>query len=198
MSQYVSPYSYRTPPDTFLYRRDPRWYIGAASAPPAPGHKLPLEVIQSTVVALVKMNQQAQALADKAVEETNFLSRPAMREWATNFKESVQQMVVRLITVNKNGLYPWEVTPKLVADVADYIESTTKEMKESREELLSVAGNFRQLSKKIADGAADALATAAKAVADAAEQALKQSPLGTAAIAGGILAVIALYFVIKK
>jgi hypothetical protein len=41
MSQYVadrsdrsdrSPYAYRLPPDTFLSRRDPNWYIGAASA----------------------------------------------------------------------------------------------------------------------------------------------------------------------
>lgn len=28
MSEYTSPYAYRLPPDTFLYRRDPRWYIG--------------------------------------------------------------------------------------------------------------------------------------------------------------------------
>jgi len=36
MSHYVpaaSPYAYRLPPDTFLSRRDPNWYIGAASGP---------------------------------------------------------------------------------------------------------------------------------------------------------------------
>jgi hypothetical protein len=32
MSQYVSPYAYRLPPDTFLSRRDPNWYIGATGA----------------------------------------------------------------------------------------------------------------------------------------------------------------------
>lgn len=31
MSQYVSPYAYRLPPDTFLQRRDPNWYIGAVT-----------------------------------------------------------------------------------------------------------------------------------------------------------------------
>lgn len=31
MSRYVSPYSYRLPPDTMLQRRDPSWYIGSAS-----------------------------------------------------------------------------------------------------------------------------------------------------------------------
>jgi hypothetical protein len=33
MSHYVSPYAYRLPPDTFLSRRDPNWYIGAAPGP---------------------------------------------------------------------------------------------------------------------------------------------------------------------
>jgi hypothetical protein len=32
MSHYVSPYAYRLPPDTFLSRRDPNWYIGAATS----------------------------------------------------------------------------------------------------------------------------------------------------------------------
>ena len=46
MSQYVarspsspsssaSPYAYRLPPDTFLSRRDPNWYIGAVTLSPA-------------------------------------------------------------------------------------------------------------------------------------------------------------------
>jgi hypothetical protein len=33
MSHYVSPYAYRLPPDTFLSRRDPNWYIGATPTP---------------------------------------------------------------------------------------------------------------------------------------------------------------------
>lgn len=80
MSQYVpalrpagalgaaaSPYAYRLPPDTFLSRRDPNWYIGAT---PTPTPEQQLEVKRwSDAVASLKTSEtaiMAQAQANSA------------------------------------------------------------------------------------------------------------------------------------
>jgi hypothetical protein len=223
MSHYIadrSPYAYRLPPDTFLSRRDPGWYIGAA---PAPGHKLPPEVLQKTVAALVQTNAAAKQIADqfvrishptaKSLEEAQkfeavsrklFGPTPTL-EWAERFTQGVEDMVVRLISVNRSGFYAWEVTPKLVTDLADYVEKEGKFMIASANDLTTftgqVAGALRQAGAAILAASAEALDAAADKALELAEKmrdkALKD-PINFALVAGGVVGVLALYFYIKR
>lgn len=202
MSQYVpaaSPYAYRLPPDTFLSRRDVNFYIGAA---PAPGHKFPPAVLQQTVTALVKMLASAKAAADKIVEDTpSLLARLSMREWASNFKQITEGMIIRLITPTASGFYPWEVTPKLIKDVADYIEQETKEMRQSAYDLLSISGGFKQIYQAVLNASGEALKMAADKALEVAEEVAdkaKQKPLGALLVGGAAITALALYFYIKK
>ena len=223
MTHYVartssSPYDYRLPPDTFLSRRDPNWYIGAA---PTTGHKFTPEVIQKVTLALVQMNASAQALADefvrtstmfkslKDLQEVEKYSRkvfesPTLR-WAEKFTQTVESMVTRLIAVGASGRYPWENSPKLIKDVADFVETEGKFMLSSAKELTTVsgqiAGALRTVYQAVLDASAAALDMAAEQALDLAEKLgdrASKKPLTTIAVVGGALAVLGLYFYIKR
>jgi hypothetical protein len=220
MSHYIadrSPYAYRLPPDTFLSRRDPGWYIGAA---PAPGHKLPPEVLQKTVAALVQTNAAAKQIADQFIRITgsgrnladaqarqkfSLFGKTSDLEWAENFTQSVEDMVVRLISVNRSGFYAWEVTPKLVTDLADYVEKEGKFMIASANDLTTftgqVAGALRQAGAAILAASAEALDAAADKALELAEKMRDKAledPINFALVAGGVVGVLALYFYIKR
>ncbi len=195
----ASPYAYRLPPDTFLSRRDPGFYIGAV---PARGHKFSPEVLQQTVTSLVKMLASAKAAADKIVEDTpGFLARSSMREWATNFKQITEGMIIRLITPTASGFYSWEVTPKLIKDVADYIDQETKDMRQSAYDLLSISGAFKQIYQAVLNAAAEGLKMAADKALEVAEEIADkavQKPLSALLVGGAAITALALYFYIKK
>jgi hypothetical protein len=213
------PYDYRLPPDTFLSRRDPNWYIGAS---PATGHKFTPEVIRKVTVALVQMNASAKALADEFVRTSTMMrslkdlqefekhSRKVFGEsatlrWAENFTQSVESMVARLIAVGPSGRYPWENTPKLIKDVADFVETEGKFMLSSAKELTTVsgqiAGALRAVYQAVLDAASEALEKAAEAALElagkVADRASKK-PVETVFIAGGLLAALAIYFYVKR
>lgn len=225
MTHYVArasspqPYDYRLPPDTFLSRRDPNWYIGAS---PATGHKFTQEVRDKVTVALVQMNASAKALADEFVRTSTMMrslkdlqefeknSRKVFGEsatlrWAENFTQSVESMVARLIAVGPSGRYPWENTPKLIKDVADFVETEGKFMLSSAKELTTVSGQIsgalRTVYQAVLDASAEALDMAADKALDLAEklgERASKKPFQTIALVGGAFAVLALYFYVKR
>ena len=210
-------YDHRLPPDTFLARRDSNWYIGAA-----PGHKLPVDVIQKTIAAIMAINQSAKTITDTFIRETTNASsladlqafekvsrklfgESAALRWAENFTQSVESMAIRMITVTPSGFYPWEVTPKLITDLADFVDQESKFMLASARDLVSVSGQasnaLRAMARAVLDASASALLAATKKAMEVAEElgaAAAKRPLGFAIVAAGAVGVLALYFYINK
>jgi hypothetical protein len=102
MSQYVadrsdrSPYAYRLPPDTFLSRRDPNWYIGAT---PTPAQQAEIDYWTNIIVH----NQQGEAgLIAAAEKATDGKAKAALLQQAIpQAQQQIQYALEKLQTAQK-------------------------------------------------------------------------------------------------
>lgn len=121
MSQYVSPYSYRTPPDTFLYRRDPHWYIGAVTLSQAYKDQITLarQALKelATAAGFVKT-----ATTDPGIEQAAIIALewanvkgPARLDKAEQTGDPVHLAAVQTATKNIFGMMKQEQIPAAVS-----------------------------------------------------------------------------------
>jgi hypothetical protein len=177
-------------------------------------HKLPIPVIHKCIKALTETLQAAKGLADQFMiaetgkpvafhldmEKGNLLprsvvirARSTQLEHAIRFVDTVQGMVVNLISVRSTGRYAWEDNPALIRVVADYVESEGRDMLKMQRDLLSLPGQLanalRALAKAVAEAAADAAEAAAEASLEIAKRMAKaaaREPLGALVIVAGL------------
>lgn len=170
--------------------------LGAVSA----GHKLPPEVLQKVVESLIINKAAADKEADRLADTQPILTRSAMREWASNFKKNLEEMVVQAITVTKSGFYPWETRPQILDAIADYIDSSLKDMKLASKELTGISEGFRQSARLLAQVGAEGAAVSFEALLEAVNKSIEEAqkkPLATAVAVGGALAVLFLLWKLK-
>lgn len=147
------------------------------------------QIIQDSIVVLTKANQCAKQVADEAVARSTLLTRSRTKEWADTFKASVEDMVVRLLTVGASGKFAFEMNPSLITTVAKYIEDEAATMKDMQTELLGISAGLRQASGAVAAKAGEAAAEAARSAAKAAMENFAKDPLGTSMVGLGVAAV---------
>lgn len=99
MSQYVarssSPYAYRLPPDTFLSRRDPAWYIGAAT----PEQQSEIDFWTRSIASL----QQSEAqLIVSAERSTDGKAKAALlQQVIPQIQQQIQDALIKLQAVQR-------------------------------------------------------------------------------------------------
>lgn len=203
MSEYVSPYNYRLPPDTFLYRKDANWYIGAAGALPA-----------DRQVYLDRMK----VLVDKAKKEIDDLLNGRLSR-SEIWLFSVGSIVTRLQQQDaRSGLLrAKEQLDTYIEILQNALEDPTRNLSEiiqTSEDFWKthaiVVGGWLGLSNlSLSDGMWTQIRAAASAALSAASSGAKKiteeigkqaakNPLGVALVAGGVVAALALYFYMKK
>lgn len=214
MSQYVSPYAYRLPPDTFLSRRDPNWYIGAtgASAQP-PTFQQQIDLARSALQELRVVATTVQRastdpgiayageLAVKFASETG----PRLVSEAESGQDvaklaRVQGATKNMVTALKSEVLPAALSRFLLIALigpagAVVSAETIDKAKEAGGQAVSDA----------LDAGKNALKTGVKGVVklgqDLVDAGLEESakkPISTALFVGGAVAALALYIYIKK
>jgi len=169
-------------------------YLGAV------GHKLPPETLQKVVASLVKAKADADSAIDRVVDETPLLSRGAAKEWAFNFKNNLQAMVVQAITPTASGFYPWETRPQILDAIANYINTELKDIKQTSYQLLSIEAGFRQAAKLATQAAAGAGEEILKASLESMEKLLAEAqkkPIAALVAAGGLAAALFVLWKLK-
>lgn len=98
MSHYVSPYAYRLPPDTFLSRRDPNWYIGAT---PTPTPEQQTE-IKRWSDAIASLQQSEAAIMAQAQSATDGKAKTALVQVVLpQVQQQIAQALVKLQAAQK-------------------------------------------------------------------------------------------------
>lgn len=137
------------------------------------------KVVQAGITVLAKTLQKAKEIAAAERNVRSLYEMAVRREWANRFEANVESMVVRNLTVAKDGFYPWEKNPALIGIIADYVESEAREHADVVG-LLSVSGALRQTKDAIvgvlAATTAEAAAAAVKIAAEAAASAANNFP----------------------
>ena len=146
-------------------------FQGLGAAPAVTDPMLRKQIIELGIVTLTKSLDAAKKASQRIVDQTPLFSQLTIREWRTTFVQQIEAMVVRCLTVGSDGVFPFERNPKLLETIAGYIESETKNITASSEELLSIAGGLRQASAAIATQSVDMLKAAVTAVVAAAKEA---------------------------
>lgn len=199
-------YAYRLPPDTFLSPRDANWYIGAAAgaaAIPTPESFAQLEAL----VAKARRDFEANAAAWIS-EMKGVLGRLAptfvtsMESLVFNLRKNVfEGTIPRLMERVKAG----EPKQKDIAHLIKISAESLKEQYENSAKEFRAMGPISTLLFRVVSGlvqAADAIGAfvlqAAVKVIEEVGDAAARNPLGFAVVAGGALAVLALYFYINK
>lgn len=111
--------------------------------------------VQKGIVFLTGVSARAREVAKKAVDQSTLLSRSTTVEWANGFVAAVDGMVARLLTVGRDGIYPWEKNPKLLKDVGDYVAQEAEEYPAMQRELLGIKEGLFQAAEAFAETAAE-------------------------------------------
>jgi len=123
------------------------------------------QIVQAGILVLAKANEAAKRVAANAIANSTLLARPRTTEWARTFTATVEGMVVRLLTVGKDGTYAWEKTPALITTVADFVEAEAKEMQDMQADLLAIGAGLRQAAEAVARKSVEIAAAAAAGAA---------------------------------
>jgi hypothetical protein len=212
MSHYVSPYAYRLPPDTFLSRRDPNWYIGAASAQPptfqqqidlARAALRELRVIATTVQKASTDPGIAYAgeLAVKFASETG----PRLVSEAESGQDVAKLARVQGAAKNMSTAIKPEVLPAALSRFLLIVLTGPAGAVVSAETINKAKEAGGQAVSDALDAGKNALKTGAKGVVklgqeviDAGLEEAAKKPISTAIFVGGAVAALALYIYIKK
>lgn len=158
--------------------------LGAAPAVTDPAARK--QIIELGIVALTKANDAAKKAADRVVSKStlsamvwipSLLAQGSIREWRQTFVAQVEAMVVRCLTVGHDGVFPFERNPKLITDIAQYIEQESKSIAGATEEMLSLTGALRQAAAAVVAQSVAALSEAVKATIKAAKEADSMIPI---------------------
>lgn len=150
---------------------DGRGLSGLGAAPAVTDPTLRKQIIELGIVALTKSLDSAKKVSQRIVDQTPLFSQPAIREWRTRFVQQIEAMVVTCLTVGHDGVYPFERNTRLITVIADFVESETKSISASSEELLSIAGGLRQAAAAITTQSLEMLKASVTAVVRAAKEA---------------------------
>lgn len=201
-------YAYRLPPDTFLARRDANWYIGAAAGAAVVSIPTPESFAQlEALVAKARKDFDANAAAWIS-EMNSVVGRLAptfvtsMKSLAENLRTNVfEGTIPRLMARVKAG----EPKQKDIAHLIKISAEALKTQYEDGAKEFRAMGPVSTLMFRVVSGlvqAADAIGAfvleAAIKVVEEVGDAAARNPLGFAVVAGGALAVLALYFYINK
>lgn len=203
MSEYVSPYGYRLPPDMFLYRKDQNWYIGDSLTLP-PERQLYLDRMKALVSKAKK--EIDDLLAEK-------LSRSEIWLFSVGFvssrllKQDAREGLIRAKRQLDDYL---DILQNALSDPSRNLSEITQTSEDFWKTHATVVSGWLGLaSLSLTDGAKTALSSAAKEAIDLASKTGKKiadelanqaskNPLGLALAAGGVVAALTLYFYMKK
>jgi hypothetical protein len=213
MSHYVSPYAYRLPPDTFLARRDPNWYIGAATSPKPPTFKEQLDLARSAfrelrVIATTVQRAStdpgtafAGELAVKFASETGpRLVDEAERDQDVAKLVRVQGSTQRIVAALKPEVVPALVsrfmTIVLLGPAGAVVPAET--LNRAKEAGMDAADSALEAGKEALKTGAKGVVKLGQEVLDAGLDQAAKKPISTALFVGGALGILALYFYINK
>jgi hypothetical protein len=154
-------------------------------------------MVQDAIFVLTKANQRAKQVATNAVANSTVSTAWRTLEWADTFKATVEGMVVRLLTIGKDGFYAWEKNPKLLNVIPEYIEEEAKQMTALQEDLLSISGSLRQAAEAIGQRTGSTAASLmSSAVSAAANEFKKDKGVAVTVVAvGAVVGLVALAYV---
>lgn len=112
-------------------------------------------VVQKGIVFLTSASARAREVAKRAVDQSTLFSRSTTVEWANRFTATIDGMVARLLTVGKDGVYPWEKNPSLIKTVGQYVDEEAKSMPAMQQELLGIKDGLFQAAEAFAETAAE-------------------------------------------
>lgn len=207
MSQYVSPYAYRLPPDTFLSRRDPGWYIGALSTSEQQARDLYLKQMKPLVE---EAKRELTTLLDGKLSRSGIWLLPG----GLSTKILQQRSREGLIRARDQLDTYLSILTEALADPSRNLVEIINTSKDFWKTHAVVVGGWLGLSNLgLDDGfviglnmiAEAAISMASKSVeefvkgaARGFENAASKNPAGLLIVAGGIVAALALYLTTKK
>lgn len=210
MSHYVaasSPYSYRLPPDTFLSRRDPGWYIGALSTSEQKARDQYLNQMKPLVE---EAKRELTTLLDGKLSRSGIWLLPG----GLSTKILQQRSREGIIRARDQLDTYLSILTDALADPSRNLVEIINTSKDFWKTHAVVVGGWLGLSNLgLDDGfviglnmiAEAAISTASKSVEELVkgaargfENAASRNPAGLVLLAGGIVAALALYFVIQK
>ena len=148
MSQYVarapsssSPYAYRLPPDTFLSRRDPGWYIGAATSQ----QQAEIDRLTQAIVSLQQTEAGLIAAAEKA---TDGKAKAGLLQSAIpQVQQQIQDALIKLQAVQRAaGVQVTVPSPESFAQLEALVKKAREDFVASADEWI----NSMQLLKRFA------------------------------------------------
>jgi|GEM_PF-2748658 len=210
----ATPYAYRLPPDTFLSRRDPNWYIGsAATSTPRPltfqeqldlarSAFRELRVIANTVQRASTDPGTAYAgeLAVKFASETGpRLVNEAERDQDVAKLIRVQGSTQRIIAAIKPEVVPAVLSRFMTIVLLGPAGAVSAEtLNKAKEAGIDAADAALDAGKNALKTGAKGVVKLGQEVLDAGLEQALQKPISTALFVGGALGVLALYFYIKR
>lgn len=141
MSEYVSPYSYRLPPDTFLYRKDANWYIGG-SAGFTPEQKAALldQAKRNFIAAADDLVSATRTACQRIRENANIMGYSRVEEVCSRIEGNVKQGVDRLKAVDAQGVPLFVRNPQAAKDILALIQENADSELQDIKQLMTETG----------------------------------------------------------
>jgi hypothetical protein len=207
----ASPYAYRLPPDTFLSRRDPNFYIGAVNL--SPQFKEQLELARSALRELrIIGNTIQRASTDPGTAEAGRMAATFAAETGPRLVSEaesggdvaklarVQGSVQRMIAFLKPDVVPAVISRfalvALVGPAGAIVSADT--LNKAKEAGMEAADKTIEAGKEAIKTAVRGTVRLGQEAVEAGLEEAGKKPFSTALLVGGVVGILALYFVIKK
>lgn len=117
----------------------------------------------------------------------------SVQEWADTFVMQVDEMCRRATQLDSSGAPAWAKNPRVVAAIADYVETEARDQARNAQELLSVSGNVRGIAQQAAAAAAKVMEAAVKGALKGLQDSNPTGSVGLVAAGALVVAVAAAY-----